>query len=215
MTTGLTFNTLRAANAARLPLFTNRHGQPAHSQPDGSDWSPAMWFTALLGELGELAETRVLYDNGTIDFDTYRNRVQAEAADVVTYLDIFCRRCLDSTYGAEQPADPAQELMQITMELGRYANALKKHVRGDFDVGQFMQETDGVLHSVMEGCGSLEMVGPGFHTAIHPVSRPHQTGVNLGEATLNKFNEVSKRVNCGVFIQSQGDRFVRPAGSEA
>jgi hypothetical protein len=213
MTTGLTFNTLRAANAARLPLFTNRHGQPAHSQPDGSDWSPAMWFTALLGELGELAETRVLYDNGTIDFDTYRNRVQAEAADVVTYLDIFCRRCLDSTYGAEQPADGPQQLLQVTMELGRYANALKKHIRGDYTSDEFQRETHGLLHSVMEGCVSLNSITRDVIGTFHTVSMAHPSGVNLGDATLFKFNEVSKRVNCGVFIQSQGDRFVRPAGS--
>lgn len=35
----LTFAELREANIARLPQFKNKHGEPAHSQPDGSDWS--------------------------------------------------------------------------------------------------------------------------------------------------------------------------------
>lgn len=211
MTTGLTFNTLRAANAARLPLFINRHGQPAHSKPDGSDWSPAVWFLALLGELGEAAECRVLYDRGDIDFDAYRNRIQAELADVQTYLDIFSRRCLDSTHGADQPADAAQELMAIVMELGTYANALKKRIRGDFDEQEFANATRGLLGSVQEGCLSLDMSDRSpYITAFHPVSGAHQCGVNLGEATIVKFNEVSKRVKCSVFIQSSGDSYSRP-----
>jgi hypothetical protein len=39
-TNGLTFNALRGANAARLPQFKNKHGELAHSKPDGSDWTP-------------------------------------------------------------------------------------------------------------------------------------------------------------------------------
>lgn len=207
MTTGLTFNTLRAANTARLPLFLNKHGEPAHSLPDGSDWSPAMWFTALLGELGELAETRVLYEAGDIDWDTYRGQVQAEAADVQTYLDIFCRRCLDLVHGKEQPADFAQQLMQITSELGQFANHAKKLVRGDYNTEQYARATLGTLDSIINGVHGLHRTPVGV---FHPVSQPHQTGINLGEATIVKFNEVSKRVKCEVFIASTGDRYTRP-----
>ena len=32
---GLTFNSLRGANKARLPQFQNCHGEPAHSEPNG------------------------------------------------------------------------------------------------------------------------------------------------------------------------------------
>lgn len=51
----LSFRELRAANLARLPLFRDRHGNLAHSQPDGSDWSETEWLQAVMGELGELA----------------------------------------------------------------------------------------------------------------------------------------------------------------
>lgn len=55
LTDGLTFNTLRGANLARLPQFKNAKGEPAHSQPDGSDWVLAQWCNAVTGELGEAA----------------------------------------------------------------------------------------------------------------------------------------------------------------
>ncbi len=48
---GLTFNTLRGGNKARLPQFKNKHGEPAHSKADGSDWSDAQWLQAVVGEL--------------------------------------------------------------------------------------------------------------------------------------------------------------------
>jgi len=34
-TDGLTFNTLRGGNTARLPQFKNKYGQLAHAKPDG------------------------------------------------------------------------------------------------------------------------------------------------------------------------------------
>lgn len=45
----LTFDALRQANRARLPHFKNALGQPAHSEPDGSDWSDAEWLQAVVG----------------------------------------------------------------------------------------------------------------------------------------------------------------------
>ena len=53
LTDGLSFNTLRQANLRRLPEFKNSKGEPAHSEPDGSDWSPAQWLQALAGEVGD------------------------------------------------------------------------------------------------------------------------------------------------------------------
>lgn len=50
-TNGLSFNTLRAANTQRLPQFKNKLGESAHTEPDGSDWCPAQWLQALVGEV--------------------------------------------------------------------------------------------------------------------------------------------------------------------
>jgi NTP pyrophosphatase (non-canonical NTP hydrolase) len=85
----LSFNDLRGANTARLPQFKNCHGEPAHSQPDGSDWSPAQWLQAVTGELGEYANLRKKFERGDISFDEFKQKASHELADVVTYLDIL------------------------------------------------------------------------------------------------------------------------------
>ncbi len=121
---GLSFATLREANKRRLPQFKNPRGQPAHAMPDGSDWSPAEWFRAVTGELGELGNLEKKIQRGDYDMDdpdvarAVQNEVAREFGDIVTYLDIYAM----------------------------------------------------------------------------------QRGVNLGEATRIKFNEVSRRVRASVFI---------------
>jgi len=125
-TNGLTFNALRGANTARLPQFKNSKGEQAHSKPDGSDWTPAQWLQAVMGELGEYANKRKKFERGDITFAEFRVEAQKELADVQTYLDILAMRCLDA------------------------------------------------------------------------VDNPHPEGVNLGQATIDKFNEVSIRVGSDV-----------------
>ena len=92
-TDGLTFNTLRGANMARLPQFKNRKGEPAHSEADGSDWKLSAWCNAVTGELGELANLIKKIERGDMTLDEARPDVADELADVVTYLDILAFRC--------------------------------------------------------------------------------------------------------------------------
>lgn len=129
---GLTFNTLRGANKARLPEFKNKHGELAHSEPDGSDWSPAQWLQAVTGELGEYANMRKKYERGDLTAEEFAAGAAKELADIQTYLDILALRCLDV---------------------------------------------------------------PG---------KPHPTGIDLGEATEAKFNEVSEKVGSNIRID-RGD----------
>lgn len=89
MTNGLSFNTLRDANKARLPQFKNSKGEPAHSEPDGSDWSLSDWVTAITGELGEAANIIKKVKRGDLSLDEARPLLAKEYADVVTYLDIL------------------------------------------------------------------------------------------------------------------------------
>jgi hypothetical protein len=135
----LNFNTLREANAARLPQFKNSKGGLAHSKIDGSDWSPAQWLQAVMGELGEYANIRKKYERGDIDHREYAVLAAKELADVQTYLDILARRALDYSDG-----------------------------------------------------------------------RVHPTGVDLGQATIAKFNEVSNRVGSSVFIDGIGGWYYKP-----
>lgn len=86
---GLTFAALRAANTARLPQFKNALGNRAHSKADGSDWSPAQWLQAVVGELGEYANLRKKFERGDIDEATFFAEAEDELADVQTYLDLL------------------------------------------------------------------------------------------------------------------------------
>lgn len=132
-TDGLTFNVLRGATKARLPQFKNAKGNVAHSKIDGSDWSPAQWLQAVVGELGEYANLRKKFERGDIDEQAFRAEAADELADVVTYLDILAA----------------------------------------------------------------------------------QLGVDLGEATIDKFNRVSKRVGSNVYIDGGDWHFAELGKGEA
>lgn len=117
----LTFNALRSANLARIPLFKNAKGEQAHSQSDGSDWSLGEWCNAVTGELGEAANIIKKIGRGDFTLEDAREDLAKEFADIVVYLDILAMRA----------------------------------------------------------------------------------GVNLGDAVVKKFNEVSERVGCNIFLSEQ------------
>jgi NTP pyrophosphatase (non-canonical NTP hydrolase) len=110
MTNGLNFNALRSASIARLPQFKNCNGELAHSQPDGSDWSPAQWLQAVIGELGEYANFRKKYERGDITHSEFRTHAEKELADVQCYLTILALRCLDDNGQAHLKALTLGEL---------------------------------------------------------------------------------------------------------
>lgn len=85
----LTFSALRSANLERLPQFKDSRGWLAHTKPDGSDWSPAQWLQAVVGELGEYANLRKKFERGDVAEDEFKREAANELADVVTYLDIL------------------------------------------------------------------------------------------------------------------------------
>jgi NTP pyrophosphatase (non-canonical NTP hydrolase) len=88
----LSFNELRDANLARLPQFKNGKGEPAHSQPDGSDWTDSDWIMAVTGELGELANIRKKVLRGDLSMIEAKQALADELADVQIYLDILAFR---------------------------------------------------------------------------------------------------------------------------
>ncbi len=92
LTDGLTFNVLRQANLKRLPTFKNSKGEPAHSEPDGSDWALSAWSNAVCGELGEAANLIKKIERGDTTLEEAREALGKEFADVVTYLDILAMR---------------------------------------------------------------------------------------------------------------------------
>jgi NTP pyrophosphatase (non-canonical NTP hydrolase) len=92
LTKGLTFNALRYANTARLPVFKDAKGRIAHA-PDGSDWSLADWLQATVGELGELANLLKKVRRGDLTMEEAQLEIGRELADTATYLDILAMRC--------------------------------------------------------------------------------------------------------------------------
>src|SRR5579864_3449230 len=88
----LDLNILRMANIIRLPQFKNAKGAPAHSMPDGSDWSLGEWMNALLGELGEAANIIKKIKRGDVTLDEVRGELANEFADAIIYSDIICFR---------------------------------------------------------------------------------------------------------------------------
>lgn len=89
----LKFNTLREANIKRLPTFKNAKGEPAHSEPDGSDWKLSGWSNAVLGELGELANLIKKIERNDFSLLEIQQQIANEIADVQTYLDLLAFRC--------------------------------------------------------------------------------------------------------------------------
>lgn len=84
----LTFAEFRAANRTRCLKW----------HPEGIEsWSDSDWLTAIMGELGELASF-IKMRNRERDglpgnkFSPTDEQIAKEAADVFTYLDLFCER---------------------------------------------------------------------------------------------------------------------------
>lgn len=84
----LTFDEFRKANRERC-LRWHPHGIES--------WSDSDWLVAIMGELGELASL-IKMRNRERDrltgnkFHPTDKMVEKEAADVFTYLDLFCER---------------------------------------------------------------------------------------------------------------------------
>lgn len=91
-TNNLSFKTLAEANLKRLPLFKNSKGLPAHSKPDGSDWSHAEWLQAVVGELGEYANIMKKVQRGDLTMEEAMPSIEKEIADVQTYFSILALR---------------------------------------------------------------------------------------------------------------------------
>lgn len=127
-TDGLTFNTLRGGNMARVGHFKNAKGEDAHSKQDGSDWSPAQWLQAVVGEVGEYANLRKKFERGDVDAETFKAEASKELADVVIYLDL-----LAAQIGIELGAAVMAKFNEVSKRVGSpiYLDAEDWHRRPD------------------------------------------------------------------------------------
>ena len=81
----------------------------------------------------------------------------------------------------------AQWCNAVTGELGEAANLIKKIERGDFTLDEKREELGKEFADIVTYLDILSL----------------QAGVNLGEATIDKFNEVSERVGSPVRLRKE------------
>jgi NTP pyrophosphatase (non-canonical NTP hydrolase) len=137
----LTFKALRIANLHRLSQFKNRHGQLVHSKPDGSDWSPAQWLQAVIGELGEYANERKKFERGDLTAEEFQIKAGKELADVLIYLDI-----LAAQLGLDLGFEVAKKFNEVSDRVGStiFINERSTVVDKSQDIGT----RDRVLYNV-------------------------------------------------------------------
>ncbi len=142
----LSFNDLRMANVIRLPQFKNAKGEPAHSKPDGSDWTPADWITAITGELGEAAnivkklKRGDFGTKGTKEYNAGVFKLAKEIADVQIYLDILA--------------------YQYRLDLGKCVTMKFNETSTKVDADVFLTD-NGVVRRIKDG--DLPQVPNGLH----------------------------------------------------
>lgn len=93
---------------------------------------------------------------------------------------------------------PAQWMQAVIGELGEYANFRKKYERGDMSLGEFAVHARKEIADVQT---YLDILARRCLDSREGV--PHPVGVDLGEATRDKFNEVSIRVGSNVFLDKE------------
>lgn len=79
---------------------------------------------------------------------------------------------------------PAQCLQALVGEVGEYANFRKKFERGDITQDEFLHAAAKELADVQTYLDILALV----------------LGIDLGQATIDKFNEVSSRIGVDVWL---------------
>lgn len=112
------------------------------------------------------------YGTDGLTFNTLRN------ANVV--------RCKESFKSNLSDWSHAEWLQALVGEVGEYANFAKKHLRGDLTRGQFLDEARKELADVQ--C-YLDLLAASLD-------------IDLGEATMEKFNAVSLRVGSDIYIDA-------------
>lgn len=191
----LSFSTLRHANTLRLPLFKNSHGEPAHSQPDGSDWSLGEWMNAILGELGEAANIIKKVKRGDLSLFEAKVELGREFADIVIYADLTSLR-LDLAWNYY----PDFGTMRIR-NIDYFIDAENDNV----SLGEWMNRAAGqfgyLARVIDEGVylkAPIAYYMTNMLTCIDCVA--NKAGLDLGHEVRSKFNAVSLRIGAAVFI---------------
>lgn len=201
-----TFTALREANIARLPRFKNKLGEPAHSQPDGSDWALSTWCNAVLGELGELANLIKKVERGDLTLEAARNDLRFECADVLTYLDILAFRLgvdLGFAYRVGYDAHDAKLALEGNLPLSTRCVAVAVPFGRMMEMVKIIESKEGIASDSWNGwtLGRVVMWLDVLSICI---------GGCLDDDVVEKFNLVSARVGAGVWIAGSGRNGLPP-----
>lgn len=195
----LTFQQLREANLKRLPVFKNSKGEPAHSKPDGSDWTTAQWLQAVIGEIGEYANIRKKFERGDIGQWAFDDEAGKELADIQIYLDILSYQCgidfnnsgfsgfqdlRDFTWSDKYYCDPPEQcLINLMAPIANIGSSVLAYSTSEYNE---------LMESVM---------GSNFKDLqIRLDALAASLNIGLDEATREKFNAVSDRIGCNIYI---------------
>lgn len=179
----LTYQQLREANTARLPAFKNSKYEPVHLFSDGSDWSYSEWIQALVGEIGEYANFAKKYRRGDMCIDEFREEAKKELADVLTYLDILMHSA---------GADP------FTCEVTERGHAVYLGHDASYVLCHLTHSVSVVWGLLSRREELLPIVWQRIRYAVEQIAKIW--GIDLEEATREKFNEVSNRIGCDITI---------------
>ncbi|CAB4194406.1 hypothetical protein UFOVP1254_44 [uncultured Caudovirales phage] len=184
----LTFSAFRTANVTRCLKW----------HPQGIDsWSSADWFVAILGEFGELASLVKMWNRERDDlpgnkFAPTAELLGKEAADVVTYLDLFCASW-------EIPLCPTFESFGTMRDnnfdmFSRFNQQMFTEMDNSAFMVQLAQEI-GKLSLSFRPLYSKRDIQSAVSNILQWLDIfCYRNGVNLQVAVVQKFNEISERV---------------------
>lgn len=198
----LPFSVLREANTKRLPLFKNKQGEKCHSH-NGSDWTLLQWWQAIIGEVGEYANTRKKFQRGDIREDEYRSLAGEELADIFTYIDLTAFRC-----GLELSSIlPVSDFNSLT-DLCRFRDQTKPEYWLIMLVKSLAKLSDKLYDMEMAESEIFPKHKLSKHfefSLVHLSILARCQGIDLGAEVVSKFNEVSRRIGCDVMIYESND----------
>lgn len=195
----LTFDDLRKANLARLPLFKNSKGEVVYQEPDGSDWSPADWFLALLGELGEAAT--IISDIIPHISKTPSERFVRILSEIGEAANLIKKVRREGVTIDEVRGKLAKHISTAIVRLEHAAAEM------EIDIETAGPQVIEIVHTIGP---AIEDVRPQLAKELADVQcyldiTANVLGVDLGDATVEKFNEVSNRIGVDVYISTDED----------
>ena len=203
LTPDVSFRALRIANINRLPLFKNKNGEIAHSQPDASDWSLDDWLVALNGEVGELFNLIKKVSRRDYTLAALRQELSDEIADVVIYLDILSFRVGAPTVNPSLSRFSEVDTTMLWHNCTSRSKTCTTLVKLLGDLALIIQHTNRGTKLTEEQAEALTSICACTFDVL--VRLAEFLNVDLSWAVIDKFNAVSHRVGADVTLSLEGN----------